>query len=181
MTNAYPELPELKFLRTSVTMAEVVADLIAATAPVEVKRASYVMFRNESANGSKGINNNYIGAQADSGRWPDSFTDSFAGTVTIRENATNRLRIFLAFKTLSGNLAFLLDRVLRRGLYVGGRTHLVVDMPVNNEEDLARAYHKEWVTGSAESEPSADEMTSFLSMYHQAVHLIDSPANAAAA
>jgi hypothetical protein len=38
-----------------------------------VKRASYVMFRNESGNGAKGINNNYCGAQADSGRWqPES-------------------------------------------------------------------------------------------------------------
>jgi hypothetical protein len=130
------------------------------------------MFRNESGNGSSGINNNYIGAQADSGRWPESLTASFSGTVQVRENGTNRMRLFLAFRSLSGNLDFLLERVLSRGLYIGGHTHLVLEMAVNDEEDLARAYHKEWVTGSATSEPSAPEMTSFLSMYHQAVQLI---------
>ena len=131
-----------------------------------------MIFRNESGNGSKGINNNYIGAQADSGRWPESFTGSFAGTVSGKENATHRSRIFLAFKSLQGNIDFLLDRVLSRGLYVGGLTHVVLTMKVENEDELARAYHKEWVTGSAESEPSADEMASFLSMYHQAITLI---------
>lgn len=172
MENAYPELPVLPFQRTSVAMADVVAALQASAALLEAKRAGYVMFRNKSGNGSKGINNNYIGAQADSGRWPDSFTDSFAGTVTVKENGSNRLRIFLAFKTLAGNIDFLMNRVLTRGLYVGGHTHLVLTMSVDDEEALARAYHKEWVTGSANSEPSADETTSFLSMYHQAVHLI---------
>jgi hypothetical protein len=172
MTNAYPELSQLAFERTSVAMADVVAALKASTALLEVKRAGYVMFRNESGNGSKGINNNYIGVQADSGRWPDSFTDSFAGTVTVNENATGRLRIFLAFKTLAGNIDFLLNRVLTRGLFVGGHTHLVLTMDVDDEDALARAYHKEWVTGSANSEPSADEMSSFLSMYHQAVNLM---------
>ena len=130
------------------------------------------MFRNESGNGSKGINNNYIGAQADSGRWSDSFTDSFAGTVTVKENVTNGLRVFFAFKALAEDIDFLMNRVLTRGIYVGGHTHLVLTMSVDDEEALARAYHKEWVTGSANSEPSADGMTSFLSMYHQAVNLI---------
>jgi hypothetical protein len=41
-------------------------------------------------------------------------------------------------------------------------------MDVNNEDDLARAYHKEWITGSATSEPSAEEKADFLSMYGQA-------------
>lgn len=172
MSNAYPELPALAFQRTSVAMTDVVAALNTSTAPLEVRRAGYVMFRTESANGSKGINNNYIGAQADSGTWPDAFTSLFAGTVTIRENGTNRLRIFLAFKTLDGNIAFLMDRVLKRGLYIGGETHLVLDMPVKTEQDLAIAYHKEWVTGSAKSLPSADEATAFLSMYHQANQLV---------
>jgi hypothetical protein len=172
MENAYPDLPRLAFHRTSVAMADVVTTLQASSALLEAKRAGYVMFRNESGNGAKGINNNYIGAQADSGRWPDSLTDGFAGTVTIKENATNRQRIFLAFKTLAGNIDFLMNRVLSRGLYVGGHTHRVLVMSVDDEEALARAYHKEWVTGSAGSEPSANEQTAFLSMYHQAVHLL---------
>jgi hypothetical protein len=171
--NAYPELPVLPFERTSAPMEEVVAAFNQSDqATTDVKRASYVIFRNESANGSKGINNNYCGAQADGARWPDSFAGSFSGTVTIRENHTQRLRIFLAFKTMAGNLDFLMKEVLSRGLYIGGQTHLVLTMNVNNEDDLARAYHKEWITGSATSEPTARETADFLSMYRQAVELI---------
>ena len=88
MANAYPELPSLPFQRTSAAMTDVIAALKASTTLLEIKRAGYVIFRNESGNGSKGINNNYIGAQADSGRWPESFTGSFAGTVSVKENAT---------------------------------------------------------------------------------------------
>ena len=170
--NAYPELPMLAFQRTSVTMTEVVATLNALAAPSAIKRASYVMFRNESGNGAKGINNNYVGAQADGGRWPESLTDSFTGTVTLRENGTMRSRIFLAFKALEGNLDFLMNRVASRGLFIGGRTHLVLTMNVDDEGELVRAYHKEWVSGSAVSEPSAAETAAFLSMYRQATRLI---------
>ncbi len=170
--NAYPELSALQFQRTSVTMDDVVNALNASDHATNVKRACYVMFRNESGNGSKGINNNYCGAQADSGRWPDSLTSLYSGTVTIRENGTQLLRIFLAFKTMPGNLEFLMNRILSRGLYIGGQTHLVLQMEVNSEDDLARAYHKEWVTGSVTSEPSTEEKAAFLSMYHQAVNLI---------
>jgi len=170
--NAYPELPALQFQRTTVTMDAVVTALNASDHATNVKRAAYVMLRIESGNGTKGINNNYCGAQADSGRWPESLTSLFSGTVTIRENGTQRLRVFLAFKTMPGNLEFLMNRVLSRGLYIGGQTHLVLTMEVNSEDDLARAYHKEWVTGSATSEPGVREKADFLSMYQQAVELI---------
>lgn len=172
MNNAYPELPQLPFQRTSVRMADVVLSIIAQPVPVEIKRAGYVMFRNESGNGAKGINNNYIGAQADGQRWPASLTPSFAGTVTIAENGTHIQRIFLAFKDLGGCIAFLMSRVASRGLYIGGTTHLVLTMRVTSPNDLAVAYHREWVTGNATSDPSADELASFLSMHEQATTLI---------
>jgi len=172
MANAYPELPQLAFQRTTVAMPDVVASLNAQQVDTEVKRAGYVMFRNESGNGSKGVNNNYVGAQADSGRWPEELTPSFSGTVTTTENATGRERIFLAFSDVDGCIAFLMNRVSSRGLFVGGTTHKVLTMQVASANDLAVAYHREWVTGSATSNPSPDEVASFLSMYRQATTLI---------
>lgn len=172
MNNAYPELPELAFQRTSTPMAAVVTALIAQPVDVEIKRAGYVMFRNESGNGAKGINNNYVGVQADGQRWPAAFTPSFAGTVMLPENGTHIQRIFIAFYDLSGCIAFLMNRVASRGLYIGGTTHLVLTMDVTSPTDLATAYHREWVTGSAVSDPSAAELSSFLSMYKQAQQLI---------
>jgi hypothetical protein len=172
MNNAYPELPQLPFQRTSTAMTAVVQALIAQPIDPEIKRAGYVMFRNESGNGARGINNNYIGAQADGQRWPAALTPSFAGTVTLAENGTHLQRIFIAFNDLAGCIAFLMDRIARRGLYIGGTTHLVLIMPVTSPTELATAYHREWVTGSATSDPSAAELASFLSMYEQATTLI---------
>lgn len=172
MNNAYPELPSLPFQRTSTPMSDVITALIAQPVATEIKRAGYVMFRNESGNGAQGINNNYIGVQADGQRWPAVFTPSFAGTVTMAENGTHIQRIFIAFNDLAGCIAFLMNRVSSRGLYIGGTTHLVLTMSVTSPTELAVAYHREWVTGNASSNPSAEEEAAFLSMYNQATELI---------
>ncbi|MEJ0017556.1 MAG: hypothetical protein WDN25_13515 [Acetobacteraceae bacterium] len=178
-TNAYPEKPVVSYRRTTVLMADVITYLRGLAVPAEVKRAAYIMFRNESGNGQSGINNNYVGAQADSGRWSAMWDDAIAGTVTVTENGTGRPRIFVAFRRWQDSIDFLVDRVQRRGLYVGGTTHLVLAMQVRSDRDLARAYYKEWVTGSAAAEPSSGTITSLLSMYGQAAVLF--PADAARA
>ena len=171
LENAYPELPSMPFERTTVPMAQVIAYMQGLDAPVEQKRSAYVVFRNESANGNSGINNNYVGAQADGARWPPEFDAKIVGTVTMPENQTGRERIFVAFSSFSDSVDFLINRVAERGLYVGGTTHLVLTMQVNDQNDLARAYYKEWVTGSPDAEPDDQVLASFLSMYGQAASL----------
>ncbi len=168
MKNAYPELPVLAFARTSVPMPDVIAALQKLDAPAEVKRMAYIMFRNESGNGKSGVNHNYCGAQADGNRWPDHLTPLFAGTVIKEENQTGKERIFIAFRDVSGSLAFLIDRVASRGLFIGGTTSHVVTMSPATPTDLCRAYHKEWVQGAASAEPAAADLAGFLSMYRQA-------------
>jgi|GEM_PF-892625 len=177
MTNAYPELPVLPYQQTTVAMPDVITYLkalpppagAAAAAWAEVRRAAYIMFRIESGNGSHGINNNYVGCQGDGARWPAKFDPLFAGTVTHIENGTGRTRIFMAFKSWNGSADFLLDRVRSRGLYIGGATSRVTSMAVDNITNLARAYYKEWVTGSARAEPDKDTIANIASMYGQAV------------
>jgi hypothetical protein len=169
--NAYPEKPDVAYQKTTVAMTDVTAYLQSADLPAEVKRTTYVIFRNESANGSSGINNNYVGAQADSGRWPPEFDQKIVGTVTMPENQTGTQRIFVAFGSWTDSVDFLADRVQSRGLFVGGTTHRVLTMQINNATDLATAYNREWVTGSATSQPSPAAVASFLSMYGQAQQL----------
>lgn len=183
--NAYPELPELPYQHTTVTMLDVIAYLHVLTVATEVKRAAYILFRNESANGTKGINHNYAGVQADGGRWPAQWDAAIVGTVVLTENGTGKKRRFVAFRHWQDSVDFLVDRVESRGLYVGGTTHLVVQMHVANDHDLARAYTKEWVIGSAAAEPNAQALSSFLSMYGQAAalfrHALGEPPRVAAA
>lgn len=172
MTNYYPEKPLLPYKKTIVEMSIVIASLKALVVDKEIKRMSYVMFRNESANGTKGINNNYCGFQADSGRWSDKFDDEIIGVVSRTENGTGKQRLFLAFNDVKGCLEMLAERVQGRGLYIGGVTHKIWKVQdIDNVNDLCRAYIKEWVRGSTNAEPTQAETNNFVSMYNQAVKL----------
>lgn len=143
---------------------------------VEVKRTAYIVLRQESGNGEHGFNNNYVGAQADSGRWPEYLTPLFDGVVDQDENGTQRERLFLSFASETGCLTFLCDRMQSRGIYIGGVTHQVTHVPVNTESDLVVAYYQEWVMGSAAAEPSQSTVDAFRSMYGQAAALFRVPA-----
>lgn len=170
-TNSYPEKPVLKYQKTMVEMGLVIPEIRQSDTMTEVKRASYIVFRNESANGSKGINNNYVGAQADSGRWPEKFDNRISGVVYKAENGTGKMRTFLAFSSYKDSVSFLIDRVLARGLYIGGTLvvkSIGLKMAIVSPEDLAIGYQRGWVKGSKDYMPTEKETNDFLSMYRQA-------------
>lgn len=171
MINAYPEKPVIPYKKTTVEMATVIAYLQKSAAAAEIKRTAYIMFRNESSNGRSGINNNYCGFQADSGRWSTAHDAKIAGVVAKVENGTGKQRLFLAFNDVTGCLDMLLERVEGRGLYIGGVTHKILIMHITTPVELARAYKKEWVSGSAKAEPSKAEADNFISMYKQTLQL----------
>jgi len=168
MKNSYPEKPEVKYQKTTIEMGSVVGYLQSLPVHAEVKRSAYIMFRNESANGSKGLNNNYAGVQADSGRWPTKWDNEIMGTVPKTENGTGKLRLFVAFRTWQDSINFLIDRVIDRGLYVGGYAHLVAKMKITTPIELAIAYKRDWVKGLKRYNPTEEEVANFLSMYRQA-------------
>lgn len=171
MKNSYPELPEVKYQKTTIEMDAVVDYIQTLQVPAEVKRSAYIMFRNESANGKSGLNNNYAGVQADSGRWPGKWDDVITGTVTKTENGTGKVRLFVAFRSWHDSIDFLIDRVQDRGLYVGGYARLIAKMNITTSTELAIAYKKDWVTGLRGYKPSEQEVANFLSMYRQAVKI----------
>ena len=171
MTNYYLDKPIVPYHKTIVEMARVIAAIAAVEVDKEIKRMAYIMFRNESANGQRGINNNYCGFQADSGRWGSVHDSAIEGVVDMYENKTGRRRLFLSFYDVSGCIGMLLERVEGRGLYIGGDTHKIWPAHIDSVNTLARAYKKEWAAGSAKAEPSTDEVNNFLSMYVQASKL----------
>jgi len=168
MKNYYEDKPFVPYRKTSVEMPAVVEYLKKAASLTEVKRAAYVMFRFESGNGSKGLNENYVGAQADSGRWPVKFDSMITGVVRKVENGTGKERLFLQFASFGAGLDFLMDRVENRGLYVGGYERLITKKQVTTPHDLAIAYKKSWVRGSNKYKPTEEEVSTFLSVYQQA-------------
>lgn len=165
--NVYPELPVIPYKKTSVEMGEVITYLKTLTVDKAVKIATYIIFRNESANGKSGVNDNYAGVQADNSRWPDIWTSKIVATTVKNENMTGNSRRFVVFHSWKDSVDFLVDRVHSRGLYVGGITSKITKMTVTNSTDFARAYYKEWVTGSAKAEPDKDTTAGLLSMYRQ--------------
>lgn len=153
MKNYYSEFPQLQFEQTKIDMAKVIQIIEDLKFELSIKRAVYVKFRIESANGTKGINNNYFGLQADSGRWPAQYDMYIAGTVTKNENQTNKERIFLAFRYVSDCIAMVSHIVKDRGLYIGGMPHKFHKFPIKDSTDWVVAYMREWVRGDANYYP----------------------------
>lgn len=170
--NAYPEKPEVPYQRTTVSMQDVVEYLRAMDVPKNVRRAAYIFFRVESANGKAGVNNNYAGIQADGSRWPQQFDDLIAATAVTKENTQAHggggQRRFVVFNKWQDSVQFTVRNILRRGMYIGGKTSFVSKLEVDSLPQLVTAYKREWVTGQATYTPTLEELKPFLSMYKQA-------------
>lgn len=171
VANCYPELPVIPYEKTSVPMADVIAYLQSLNYVGEVKRAVYVIFRNESANGRSGVNGNYAGVQADGSRWPDKWDKRIIATTVKNENMTGRSRRFVVFNSWKDSVDFLIDSIVARGLYIGGFSQRIAKISIREPKDLARAYYKEWVMGEKLAEPDGDFIKDFQSMYSQGCSL----------
>jgi hypothetical protein len=167
--NSYPEKPVEIFQRGSAEMGAIIDKIKALDFPIEVKRTAYVIARNETGNGKSIIaGTNPCGAQADSGRWPAKWDSAIKATCVKKENGTQRERRFLIFNTLENGLAFLCERIVSKGIFMGeqvnGRFH---KGEIKTPEQLADAYQDEWVKG-ADVKPTPAESANFVSMYKQA-------------
>lgn len=95
--NYYPELPEIPYQRTKVDMQKIIDYAINSLSiyMAPYVHSAYAIFRNESANGTKGVNNNYAGIQADNARWTKLPGEPVATCVKI--DSGNQERRFLCF------------------------------------------------------------------------------------
>ena len=169
---AYPLLPQLAFKKTSIDMDSVIAYIKRLTASIEVKRATYLIFRNESANGAKGIQNNYIGLQSDGDKFPNEYSVHFTGYCVKNENNTGKARGFLCFDKWQASVDILSDEISTRGLFVGGKIQSpYVPFQEVVEANFCKAYNCMWVYGDNKYKPTAIEIKDFNSMYSQAKKL----------
>lgn len=172
--NSYPTVPVVPFRATRITLKEVTDYINQTNYPLEIKASAITIFRIESANGSKGVNNNYGGVQADSGRWGQPWDNKVVATTVVRENQTNRERRFVVWDRWQTGFDFLLDRIWRRGLHINGNARPISNMPIDSLQNLTRAYQKEWVTGLRNAEPSTDTIRTFSSIYNSTVRTLQS-------
>ena len=139
--------------------------------PIEVKRSAYVIFRLESGNGKNGINNNFVGIQADGSKWPSKYDSVIIGTTIMNENMTGRARRFVVFDKWQSGIDMFIDRLQARGIFIGGKPTRIFKQDVLSITDLALCYYHEWVYG-AKLFVKEKDMIDFMFMYNQSVKLI---------
>lgn len=151
--NIYPELPEIPYKRTSVSMALVKAFALSLKGKYDTIyiAVAYAAFRNESANGTKGVNNNYGGIQADNARWTDLPGKPIATCVKI--DSGNVARRFLCFGEDGYKISFELKCIKFRDRNV----------------TTPAGYFKKWVGRTVWS---TQEETNIQSMINQALKLL---------
>jgi hypothetical protein len=166
--NSYPDLPVIAYRKTTIDMPTVVAFAkgLVAKFKLEVIRTAYCIFRNESANGKSGVNDNYIGLQADVGVWPGLSLANVVGTC-VRVDGAGDTRRFICFNDNGYKVCFdfLCSKVLERGMYIGASG-------VSDAEGLYDSYQKHWVSDPKEDTPAAKK--DFVSLYQSSVTAIPS-------
>ena len=137
--NKYPNLKVVPYEQTTVSKAEVIAYLNYATGyDVNVKRSVLAIWRNEGGNGTKGVNNNYFGIQADNAKWPESDAYVIGTSVKIDNppstGGVGKSRRFAVFADYKSNLNFMLRTIRRRNLVAA------------TAEEWSKKYIYEWVS-----------------------------------
>lgn len=164
--NYYPQFPEQLYQRTSIDMTTVVifARSLVSKYSREVVRTAYCIFRNESANGKSGVNNNYIGLQADNAQWEGLDLTDVTGT-SVKTDGAGDTRRFICFNEngYAACFEFLCYKVQERGMYIGAPG-------INNTGDLAEIYQKKWVSNPKEDTPKA--RADFISLYVSSIKAI---------
>jgi len=166
--NAYPELPEISCVVHTISIDDINNYIKTIPYIKEVKIVTQIITRNETGNGKYFLSNNGCGQQADGARLPDKWIPFISATFLKKENMTNTMRRFVAFKDWTTTIALLSDRVFKRGLFIGENIDSnYYKGDVKTKEDAAKAYWNEWVVGNS-SIPSTQFVKDYVSMYNQA-------------
>jgi hypothetical protein len=171
MKNAYPELPIVKCVITSINMDDINSYIKTIPYITEVKRITQIIIRNETGNGHSFLCNNGCGQQADGARLDDKWIPYITGTFVKNENMTGKQRIFCAFKDWTVTAVLLADKILHRGMFIGENVDSTYYKGnVKTPQDAAQAYWDEWVEGDS-SKPSQKFIDDFVNMYNKSTTL----------
>lgn len=173
--NFYPQFPEIPYKKTSVDMPTVVvfAKTLVGKYPLEVVRIAYVIFRNESTNGKSGVNNNYIGLQADNAQWEGLDLSNVIGT-SVKVDGAGDTRRFICFNEngYQASFDFLCYKVQQREMYAATPTPQGLLYPQVKiiATPLYHLYQKKWVCNPKEDTEAA--LDNFVSLYNSSLKAI---------
>lgn len=142
--NSYPELPEIPYQKTSIPIEKVVEYGKTLGFSKKVLSMAYAIFRNESANGSRGVNNNYAGIQADVGKWTNLPGDPIGTCVKIDSGGANRRFLCFGEDGYKISFALLCAKVEKRGMFT------------------AQDYFAKWVGNTKQPEAAVKSFNSML-------------------
>lgn len=167
--NFYPQFPEVNYEKTSIDMPTVVAfaKSLVGKYPLEVVRVAYCMFRLESANGQKGVNNNYAGIQADNAVWEGLDLSNVIGTSVKRDNFGD-VRRFICFdkEGYKTSFDFMCYKVKQRNMHIGAP---MIETPTQ----VAFSYQKKWVgLPTIKIKSDSQETKDFISLYNSSLKAI---------
>jgi hypothetical protein len=167
--NSYPEKSVVAFVSVAIDKQKIIDILKLSDCSSEIKRSAYVIMRNETGNFHSVINGvNTSGVQADSGRWLQIWDNKIVATCLKNEGMTGKERRFVVFDKLETGIAFLINRIEAKGLFIGEKVGSQYYLGnVETVIDLAVSYWDEWVMGD-HSKPTDEFITEFTSMYNQA-------------
>lgn len=96
--NYYPAFPEIPYKRTSSDMPTLVAfaKTLIGKYSLDTVKMAYCIIRNESANLTSGVNNNYCGIQADNAVWEGLDPKYIVGTC-VKTDGAGDTRRFICF------------------------------------------------------------------------------------
>ncbi len=167
--NFYPQFPEIPYKHTEVEMPNVVifAKSLMLKYGIEVVRTAYCMFRNESANGKAGVNDNYCGIQADNAAWEGLDLSNVTGTC-VRVDSGGDTRRFICFNKDGYKTCFDFTcyKVKQRGIYLGAPG-------ISSPDNLAISYLMKWVGVSYKTAiGKVAEIANFKSLYNSSLTAI---------
>ena len=167
--NFYSQFPEIPYQKTSVDLAKVVeyANTLVGKYPKEVVRTAYCMFRNESANGKLGVNNNYAGIQADNAEWEGLDLTNVIGTSVKKDNFGD-VRRFICFNEdgYKTGFDFVCYKVKQRNMYIGAP---LIETPIQ----VAFSYQKKWVgLPTSKIKSDSEDTKNFISLYKSSIKAI---------
>jgi hypothetical protein len=145
-------LPVETYVRTTIPESDVVAYLksaaVVAAHSQSIRRATYAIFSIESARGTSGVNNNYIGLQTDGGGFVSNDTNYVKGSATTKDSSIPpKCRAFGTYPTWQDCINHVME-IMKQRMQGGGSSREMCPTNPNDFTYFGDGYAANWVAAT---------------------------------